>query len=76
MSETLNDVILAIRDVKGDSAQSIKAETTVETLELDSLDEVEIMMLLEERLAVEIDQTQIRRCRTVAELAQAIDGMR
>lgn len=76
MSETIHDVIRAIQDVKGSSAEGITAETTVETLKLDSLDEVEIMMLLEERLGIDIDQAQIRRCRTVAELARAIEAMR
>lgn len=77
MAETLEQVITAVRDVKGDKTpEGLDATTLIEALKLDSLDEVEIMMLLEDRLGLEIDQAQIRGCRTIEDLSQAIDGLR
>jgi acyl carrier protein len=77
MAETLDQVIAAVRDVKGEKAPAgLAAATSIEALKLDSLDEVEIMMLLEDRMGVEIDQAQIRRCATLEDLSRMIEGLR
>jgi acyl carrier protein len=77
MAETLEQVIAAVRDVKGEKAPAdLDAATPIEALKLDSLDEVEIMMLLEDRLGLEIDQAQIRRCLTIEDLSRTLDGLR
>lgn len=77
MAETLEQVITAVRDVKGEKAPAgLDASTPIEALKLDSLDEVEIMMLLEDRLGLEIDQAQIRQCRTIEDLSRTLDGLR
>ena len=77
MAETLEQVIAAVRDVKGDKTpEGLDASTPIEALKLDSLDEVEIMMLLEDRLHLEIDQAQIRQCHTIADLSRTLDSLR
>lgn len=77
MADILQQVIAAVRDVKGEKApEGLDASTPIEALKLDSLDEVEIMMLLEDRLGLEIDQARIRQCRTIEDLSRTLDGLR
>ena len=42
---------------------------------MDSLDEVEVMMFLEDELGIEIDQAQIESCVTVGDFAAVVDRL-
>lgn len=75
MDKILEVVFEAVVTVKGTERSLLTAETVIETLKLDSLDEVELMMSLEEALNTEIDQARISRCRTLGDLAQVLTGL-
>lgn len=73
MSDKLASVVATVAKVKGVPVADLDDTTPLEGLELDSLDEVEIMMLLEEELGIEIDQARIAGCKTIGDVANALD---
>ena len=75
MNSTLEYVLTTVAKVKGVSLLTLDAETQLSGLELDSLDEVEVMMLLEEELGIEIDQALISGCKTIGDVASALDSI-
>jgi acyl carrier protein len=62
-------VVDAVHMVKGVEPSTLSTDTLIESLNFDSLDEVEIMMTLEDKLGVELDQASISGCRTLGDLA-------
>jgi acyl carrier protein len=74
MDKILEVVVEAVITVKGIERSRLSADTVIETLKLDSLDEVELMMSLEEKLDTEVDQARISRCRTLGDLAKTLSG--
>jgi acyl carrier protein len=75
MQDNLNLLIEAICRVKDIETGKVSATTSIEDLLMDSLDEVEVMMFLEDELGIEIDQTQIETCVTVGDFVAVIDRM-
>lgn len=76
MTDVLENVLKAVAAVKPDKVDGLSAMTEIASLELDSLDEVEVMMSLEEGLGIEIDQAQVGKCRTLGELAGVVGAAR
>lgn len=54
-------------------AENLKPETTFESLHLDSLDMVEMMMDMEEELSVDFEQDGSFSAETIGELADMIE---
>jgi acyl carrier protein len=73
MTDVLGSVMAAITTVKSDTGGNLTAETRIDDLRLDSLDEVEILMALEDQHQVEIDQAQVKSCATLGDLARLIE---
>jgi acyl carrier protein len=62
--------ILATRfDYKG----VVTPETSFDDLELDSLDKIELVMMLEDETGVRIDDNDIRGMQTVGEIAEVVE---
>ncbi len=60
-----------LAEYKGVEESSIAPETTLEQLELDSLDKVELIMILEENFNVQIDAaTPIERVQDLVEVIE------
>jgi acyl carrier protein len=75
MRDSLALLIDAVCRVKDIDPAAVTAETVIENLLMDSLDEVEVMMFLEDELGIEIDQAQIESCVTVGDFAAVIDRL-
>lgn len=76
MADVLKRVLLVVSGVTTRDPEALSSETLIEDLALDSLDEVEILMILEEELDVIVDQTQVNSCRSLGELAALIENSR
>ena len=74
MTEALSHVLEAVASVAADKTQGLSGETRIDSLQLDSLDEVEVLMALEDKLSVEIDQAQVNACRTLGDLAAMVEA--
>jgi len=68
-------LIEAVCRVKNIDPDQVSTKTPIEDLMMDSLDEVEVMMFLEDELGIEIDQAQIEACVTVGDFAAGIDRL-
>ncbi|QXV73569.1 acyl carrier protein [Rhizobium phage RHph_X2_30] len=55
-------------------AERIEPDTTFEQLELDSLDAVELIILLEEEFNIDIDDQLAKDARSVADIVNYIKG--
>jgi acyl carrier protein len=75
MSNSFNLLVDAVCRVKEIVPASVTAEMLIEDLLMDSLDEVEVMMFLEDELGIEIDQAQIESCVTVGDFAAVVDRL-
>ena len=75
MHDSLGLLAHAVSRVKSIDPNTVTATTAIEDLLMDSLDEVEVMMFLEDELGIEIDQAQIEPCVTVGDLVAVIDGL-
>jgi acyl carrier protein len=75
MTKVFEAIIETVQLVKGDNLQPLDKESLIETLKLDSLDEVEVMMALEERFNIEIDQAMIARCVSLYDLEKIIQSL-
>ena len=74
MSSTLNRIISAIR--KNTHALEITKESDlVEDLSMDSLDQVESLMRLEEEFGIEIDDDKAVLWKTVGDIENYIDSL-
>lgn len=72
MSDALPAVLRAVSATTGRSLETLSPETPIESLKLDSLDEVEILMSLEDKLGVVADQAEVNACATLGDLAQLL----
>ncbi|MHB1151745.1 MAG: acyl carrier protein [Eubacteriales bacterium] len=70
---TLEKIIAILAEYKEINAADMNAETTFESINLDSLDIVEIMMKLEDELNVTIEINP--DIKTVGKLAEYIDSL-
>lgn len=70
---TLEKIITILAEYKEIDKDTINADTTFESINLDSLDIVEIMMKLEDELNVTIEINS--EIKTVGKLAEYIDGL-
>jgi acyl carrier protein len=68
--EILTDTIASL---KSKTRQDIVEDMPLESLELDSLGEFELLMALEEKLGFELDQVQLSSCRTLGDLSALIN---
>lgn len=73
MTESLESVLQAVAAVKPDLAAGLSGDSRIDGLRLDSLDEVEVLMALEDSHGVEIDQAQVKSCDTLGDLARLIE---
>ena len=71
MMDTFQLVVRGLACRLGLDAADIKAEDDLLTLGIDSLDAAELLMELEDKLGVEIEQT--KKLKTVADVVAAID---
>ena len=65
-------VIAAIARAKGISPEGLTADTTLEELEIDSLDAIEILFELEEEFDLEIPDDAVKGMERVSEVVDAI----
>lgn len=72
-ADVVNEAILAVKDI---GMNPIPVDRSIKSLGLNSLDEVEVMMLIEEKLNLEIDAAQFSQCQTVQDFISLIDGLR
>lgn len=68
----LIDAVCRVKDL---DRTVVSATTPIEDLLMDSLDEVEVMMFLEDELGIEIDQAQIENCITVGDFAAVVERL-
>jgi acyl carrier protein len=73
MSDTLaEEVFAALAKVKRIPKESITLDSTLESLELDSLDTILLLFDLEDAAGVKISDEQARSVRTVGDIVEAI----
>ncbi|MFI5372470.1 MAG: acyl carrier protein [Candidatus Eisenbacteria bacterium] len=65
-------VIAALAKVKPGSKDGITAQSTLESLHLDSLDTITLLFELEDRLGVSIPDEDARSVRTVGDIVERI----
>lgn len=66
--ELTEHVLSALAKVKPGAANGISAESTLESLELDSLDTITLLFELEDRIGVSIPDQDARSVRTVGDI--------
>lgn len=76
MTDICSAILEVVSSVRGDLAEPLSVETRIDSLELDSLDEVEILMEIEDRFGIEIDQALVNGCQTLGDLIALVDRMR
>jgi acyl carrier protein len=76
MTDTLSYVFRAVSEVKDKEVEGLSPDTQIASLELDSLDEVQLMMTLEDALGIEIGQAQVSQCRTLGDLSLVLEKLR
>ena len=62
----------AVMSTKNSGLPTLSQETRIESLALNSLDEVEIMMFIEEKTGIHVEQEDFNRCQTLGEFAELI----
>jgi len=74
MTDTLTRVIDVLADIIEDSAQAITAASDLRRdLMLDSLDMYEVGMDLEEEFWIDLDDSAVAACVTVADLVRLVE---
>lgn len=74
MSDIQNRVIACIAELLGMNWPDIKTDADLESsLGMDSLDKVELVMLLEDKLDVMIDDAEAETCKTVADVVALVE---
>ena len=73
--ELAQHVITAIAEVKEIPEDTIKLDSTFEELEVDSLDAMEMLFLMEEKLDVSMPDTAVRAMRNVRQVVEALDKL-
>jgi len=70
--ELTGHVLASLAKVKPGSASGISAESTLESLQLDSLDTITLLFELEDRVGVSIPDEDARSVRTVGDIVASI----
>ncbi len=73
MTELQQTCVRRIAEAKAIPESSITMETTLESIEVDSLDRVSLSFDLEEEYGVEIPESKLHQIRTVGDVAVAIE---
>lgn len=68
---TIEDILVATFRVPADD---VAPEATFESLELDSLDLVELVLAVEERTGVRIEDDEVEAIRTVRDAVELVDA--
>jgi acyl carrier protein len=69
----MDDRILGkLAEILGIDPQAISPSDQLSDLELDSLDQVELVMALEDKFGIELDDSEVASIRTVQEVIDAI----
>lgn len=74
MTDLYSSIAKAVSRVKGIREADLRKDSLIAELSLDSLDEVEVMMMLEDDLGIEVDQTQLNACKTLGDLASILEN--
>jgi acyl carrier protein len=74
MTDLYSSIAKAVSRVKGIREADLRKDSLIAELSLDSLDEVEVMMMLEDDLEIEVDQTQLNACKTLGDLASILEN--
>ena len=73
--ELAQHVVMAIAEVKEVPEETIKLDSTFDELEVDSLDAMEMLFLMEEKLDVSMPDTAVRAMRNVRQVVEALDKL-
>ena len=73
MSDVEQECIRRIAEAKAIAPESVTLESTLESLEVDSLDRVTLSFDLEEEYGVEIPESKLHQIRTVGDIAVAVE---
>jgi len=73
MTDIEQECIRRIAEAKAVSADSITPETTLEFLQVDSLDRVSLSFDMEEQYGVQLSDSQLHQIVTVADVATAVE---
>ncbi|MEK6396506.1 MAG: acyl carrier protein [Terriglobus sp.] len=73
MTDIEQECIRRIAEAKAVSADSITPETTLESLQVDSLDRVSLSFDMEEQYGVQLSDSQLHQIVTVADVATAVE---
>ncbi len=76
MEETLQKVREIISEQLTFDIDKIKATTTFEEMEADSLDLVELVMSFEDEFDIEISDEEIERIKTVEDIVKYIESLK
>jgi acyl carrier protein len=75
MGRTLETVKIIIGEYVNRDANDIKdTDHLIDDLGLDSLDSIEVIMNIEEKLGIELGDDELSEVRNVAQLAEILDG--
>ena len=69
MNDLENKVLATVARVTNRPVGDISMKTELASLDLDSLDNLEILMSLEEAFGIDIDVTRISRCQALGDIA-------
>ena len=72
--KTLSRVKKILSEQLGISESEIRADTSIDELELDSLDTVEIVMSLEEEFELELQDDELEHLSTVRQIVEYVDS--
>lgn len=75
--EILNEVAVAIKDVLDDDSLSITMETSfVEDLDIMSIEIFQLVMILEEKYGIKMDENEISEFETVEDIVEYIKRLK
>lgn len=74
MTNTFDLLKATIITVTGGTESLITEQTHIATMAFDSLDEIEILMMLEESLEIEIVQTEFTDCKTLGDISVLLNN--
>ncbi len=73
MTDIEQECIRRIAEAKAVPADSITPETTLESLEVDSLDRVSLSFDMEEQYGIQLSDSQLHQIVTVGDVAAAVE---
>lgn len=75
MTETLQQLLAVIAEVTDRDAGELDAESPLASAEINSLEEVHLMMLLEERFDIEVTLAQVKACPTLGDVSALLERL-